>query len=345
MPPTRERQVKRRAIRHSAQWVVVACAIVVALVWALERWPGDAWWASALLAYAPQLPWLGPAIIALLSAAVARDRVSWALAGLLLPAVLFGLMGLHVALPGRAHAGQRLTVVTWNVHDEYQQARRVRSIVERLHPDVVFLQEAVHPAWRAAFRGWHSAGSGGQWIFSRREVEGVRNVNLNGGWRPARQSAARVGRQRVALLDVHMATADPSRSLTHPSGGRRAYLRRAALLRRRQICGIAAWAVKQPGPFIIAGDFNTPPNVGAWKPLRAAASDAFAARGLGFGYTFPRRPALWRIDCAWVSPGCRVLRAGTFDGGLSDHGGVRAEVQLPARGPQAPRRGNGPGRA
>jgi len=79
---------------------------------------------------------------------------------------------------------------------------------------------------------------------------------------------------------------------------------------------------------VIAGDFNTSPQVACWEPLRALATDAFAARGLGFGYTFRSDFPLWRIDYLWVSPHWRVLRSGTFGGRLSDHRGVWAELEL-----------------
>ncbi len=320
-----------------ARWVTVLALLVTPLGRVLQHWPGEKWCASTFLTYAPQALWLVPALAALLVALVCRQWLLSFIAALLVAFVVVVLMGWQWRSPVPPQTPDSFIVASWNVHNGWQSAERARLAVDAIGADIVLTQEAIDKGFLPHFEGFECVRTRGQRIFVRRPPESETLskpvlahsiVLLADGWRAAHQARVQLGDHRLSLLDVHLVVGDryPGRNrLTrHP----RSYLRRTVELRRDQTAAIAQWAKHQPGPFIIAGDFNTPPHASVWRPLLPVASDAFAVRGRGFGYTYRRHLPLWRIDYLWVSPDLRVLRCGVFDGGLSDHLGVWAELEF-----------------
>jgi vancomycin resistance protein VanJ len=79
---------------------------------------------------------------------------------------------------------------------------------------------------------------------------------------------------------------------------------------------------------LVAGDFNSPPGSHGLRPLRRRLADAFAADGSGFGFTFPNRLPLLRIDYLLVSPELAVLDCRVLRTGASDHRAVVADLRL-----------------
>ena len=324
------------------RWIVGVCAWLALVVWLLQRWPGGATsWLSALLVFAPLPLWLALLVPALLAGLFGHDR--WALVGALVLAgfVMFELMGLAVSVPGRAQSGPRLVVATWNLHNNPARADEVRRAVDGVGADVAFLQEARSNVFVEAFSDWHVFHSRSQLLAARGELGETRVVRLGSSWRGALTARIAVGGREVSLLDAHLPVALPGQSLHLRQGGRREYLRMTTRFRQEQIASLAVWASQQSEPFVIAGDFNTQAQDPVWALLRPLATNAFATRGLGLGYTFPSRLPVWRIDHIWVSPQWRVLRCGTFGGTISDHRGVWAELELfpgAAQRPSAPAR-------
>ena len=331
-----------------ARWVVGICICLLVIGWVLIRWPGEAWWATTALAYAPQTMWLGLVAIALLAALIGWDTRSIVIALLMLPVTLFAFVGLYLNFPADPQTDSTLTIATWNVHDEHERLPQLARAIEQLAPDILLTQEANHRGFRKALPGYECVSVNGRRVYLRRaslfpagdatagrkrgaplQVLSSREVRLTAGWRPAHEVNIQLGDHQISLLDVHLlfcAKGSRRRGLmAHP----RSYLKQGVEMRRGQIADIAAWAGDQDRPFIIAGDFNTPPHIPAIDWLRPHATDAFTARGLGCGLTFRRNHPFWRIDYMWVSPHFRVLRSGTFDGGMSDHLAVWAELELP----------------
>ncbi len=329
-----------------ARRVTVSCLLVILLGWVLQRSPGENWWATVFLTYAPQALWLVPAVLALLVTLICRERFLSFVATVLVAFVLVVLMGWQWRTSAPPKVQDSLVVASWNVHNGWRSAKRVRLSLDEIGADIVLTQEAIDKHFLPYFEGFECVRTRGQRIFIRRQPpldpdaqDSVPNapsrqvlsdglVLLADGWRPAHQARVQFGDRHISLLDVHLVVGDKypgrDRLTRHP----RSYLRRTAQLRRDQIAFIARWAKQEPGPFIIAGDFNTPPHASVWQPLLPLATDVFAARGRGFGYTYRRHLPLWRIDYLWVSPHFRVLRCGTFDGGMSDHLGVWAELEF-----------------
>jgi len=282
----------------------------------------------------------------LLAAVIGRDIAATLVAGIAAIVVLFAFMGLQLRVPANSEAAQSIIVATWNAHNEWHHAALAREAVDRIGADIVLTQEAIDNQFLSDFEGFECVRTRGQRIFIRQqpslnpdaqksvpdapspEVLSDGLILLADSWRPAHQVRVQFGDHNISLLDAHLVIREQYSKRTRLARHPRSYLRRSVQLRSHQIASIAHWAEEQQGPFIIAGDFNTPPHAFVWQPLAPLATDAFGARGRGFGYTYRRHLRLWRIDYIWVSPHFRVLRCGTFDAGLSDHLGVWAELEF-----------------
>jgi hypothetical protein len=96
-------------------------------------------------------------------------------------------------------------------------------------------------------------------------------------------------------------------------------------LRRRQSEFLAREAARTPGPLLLAGDFNTPPGgtlYALWEPY----TDAFAAAGWGWGYTFYGGRTMVRIDHVFAGTGWRCTRSWVGPNIGSPHRTVLADI-------------------
>ena len=68
------------------------------------------------------------------------------------------------------------------------------------------------------------------------------------------------------------------------------------------------WVVQTPGPVLVAGDFNGPPDSPLYQNAWHGYRDAFDVAGSGYGYT-AHAPLPWvRIDRILTTPEWRVSR-------------------------------------
>ena len=104
----------------------------------------------------------------------------------------------------RPAQGERLTVATWNVHNQYRRADEFRAEVERVGADVVLLQEAYDRQWLRTFSDWHGVPWHDGWIFTRRPIVSGGKIPLGDSWRPGCWARLRVGEREVAILSVHV---------------------------------------------------------------------------------------------------------------------------------------------
>lgn len=80
------------------------------------------------------------------------------------------------------------------------------------------------------------------------------------------------------------------------------------------------------GPVLVGGDFNAPPEGPLAKGLLSGRTEAFEAVGLGYGYSYPARFPVWKIDHLMSSSALQPLRAWTVDVG-SDHRALVADYR------------------
>jgi endonuclease/exonuclease/phosphatase (EEP) superfamily protein YafD len=104
---------------------------------------------------------------------------------------------------------------------------------------------------------------------------------------------------------------------------------RNTALRERQVRALAEAARSSRHPVVIAGDLNLPGLSLLYARHLSGYTDGFAARGSGFGYTFPahHRYGPWmRIDRVLAGPGLAFASFRVGGRRASDHCPVIAEI-------------------
>jgi vancomycin resistance protein VanJ len=101
-------------------------------------------------------------------------------------------------------------------------------------------------------------------------------------------------------------------------------------LRATQIAAVARYARKEVLPVIIAGDTNLPGLSRVYRDNLARYTDGFRAGSWGFGYTFPARFPLLRLDRILAGEALRFAAFRIGCKGASDHLCVVADIQSAA---------------
>lgn len=96
--------------------------------------------------------------------------------------------------------------------------------------------------------------------------------------------------------------------------------------RRVQVNEIARYTDTQPEPKIIGGDFNAVPSASELQPMYVRFIDAWQAKGVGNGYTYPSDQPTARIDYVFHSPAIGTNSVRVPQSLASDHLPVVADV-------------------
>jgi endonuclease/exonuclease/phosphatase family metal-dependent hydrolase len=291
----------------AASWaylaVVVGCWLLLYLT--------DLWWPATFLAFAPRWLLAGPLVVLVPAAAWWRRPalIVLALAGLLVVGPVMGLCIPWGRLAGGPPPGPRLRVLTCNMHyKKYPDSSALDDLVAAAQPDVVALQEWL-PQNQSAVLGeksWHRHRALHIFLASRYPI--LRTTELGG------HSGSKKGLVRrydldtpagvVAFFSLHLAS--PRQGLfeaVQDSERGAAEIRAGSDLRWLQSRQLAAETARVGEPLLLAGDFNTPPQSALFRDLWGGYTDAFAAAGWGWGYTFHASHTLVRIDHVLAGPG------------------------------------------
>jgi endonuclease/exonuclease/phosphatase (EEP) superfamily protein YafD len=191
--------------------------------------------------------------LAFVIAAAKGARIALAGAAIGLVAALSPLV--RNSAPAQASSGAafdtpgdtRLRVMTFNLQDINQRHAEVLRYLVDSPADVIFLNEAFY-VWRVELAKlapsfpWNSVQTERDVVvLSRVPLERIEFINLVGDKGRALLAHARVGEATVALLGAH------ARKPRHAADFK---------LRSRQLAQIAEVVGAQPGPIIVAGDFN-----------------------------------------------------------------------------------------
>jgi endonuclease/exonuclease/phosphatase family metal-dependent hydrolase len=199
----------------------------------------------------------------------------------------------------------RLRVLTYNVHELKDDLGALARVVRAVAPDVACLQEvprrpltghrvgALADACGLLWSGGAER-AGGTAIFTSLRVDqrasGAGRLPVSGLLTRRRGYAAGVvgvpGGPSVTVVSVHL-------SLVAEERVQHARLVRDAL---RSL---------GPGPYVVAGDLNEPPDGPAWTAFGPLLHDAVASSAAGEP-TFPARTPQHRIDAVLVSSGLAV---------------------------------------
>jgi len=334
MPAPSKDKPKVALRRRFARFVAALAFAGVLAVWGAQEVWGERHWVSAFLTYAPPLFFLGIPALALLVALFCADLKAflWALA-----AGAIWVVGLaRPVVPVRRPApppGRTVRIVTWNIHDAYGHIPEIRAVLDSLDPDIVCLQEANARRFRECWPGAEVAQADSVITLTRGRIEHDRAIRLErkGHYiRPLLETEIALDGKRVSVLNVHLYSFQFAAALKNPTRQKAREATEGAIeMRTLQIDEMTDWLTAQRTPALVAGDFNTPPRGRLYGQLTDVATDAFAAAGRGFGWTFPHSHPILRIDYVWLTPDVKAVHCRRLRVGPSDHVPVVADVVVP----------------
>jgi vancomycin resistance protein VanJ len=330
----RKRKDRRRTWLPALAWLNL---LALVLIWLAEQRVAERHWFTTGLTYMPQQGFALPCLFLLVWAAVRGHRT--ALLVSIASAAFFTItfLGFVWAPPAPPGHGAPVRVMTYNVHHAAAGAAGIAAAVRAEKPDILCLQEASAGLGQAevvprlapllpeyTFVRHEELAIGSRLPLIRREILPTLRDR-----RPALVAVYEVGGRRFTVVNVHFATAGGADSVITGRRGRRSYLRQTAAIRRRQTDALRRLESETRGPTLICGDFNTPPRGLVYRGLRGLFTDAFEAAGRGFGWTYPSRFPVLRIDYVWLREAV-ATRAWVPEVRASDHRPVVADVVLKA---------------
>jgi vancomycin resistance protein VanJ len=309
----------------AAAWAVAAGGAGCAALLAGHRLVPNVLGAGSLLE--TFLPWLGVPVLVLAVAAAALRSVRAGvavLAGVVVWAVLFGPALVSAATgPGGAPGpagGADLRVLTHNLWERNPRVAQTARTLAASGADVVAVQE-VRPEWLAAFAGPldeaypHRDVLETYGVWSRHPISAVRAVDTALGAHVAVRLVLTTPKGPVTLYNVH---------LIAPAVGKRGFggTRDAAL--REVTDAVAADTAER---VLLVGDLNTAPGDRRARRLLTLLDSAQDRAGSGFGFTWPARLPLARIDHV-LTRGLRAEEVRVLDRTGSDHLPVLASLRM-----------------
>lgn len=225
-----------------------------------------------------------------------------------------------------------LAVMTYNIagHDELidgDHVRQIAGVIQRLHPDIVALQEVHRETWQARFHDQIAeleALTGLRGAFLPSYVQwggGYGNAVLTRGEivRAEAHPLPCIGEPRTLLeATIRIDGATISFYVTHLT----TWGRLNSKIRAEQLDCLAREVRASRHPYILAGDLNTPPDSPEMEAFRRENAAQLATEEIG--PTFP----LWdeQIDYIFADHGWEVRAAHAWPIRISDHLPVTAEL-------------------
>lgn len=317
-------------------WLYLAGVLAAAFfIWGL----GDRWWLATALLFGPRWIVIVPLPVALVAAVRARWSGRLALAGAIVVAA-FSVLGLRIG-PDRWGAapasGVRLRLVTFNVQGGGADPAGRLAGALALRPDILVMEEC-GPAMASAvarLTEWATRVDHSLCLVSRLPI-------LQSWVRDPRDMWLRYGSAQIARYELETARGTIQLTAVHLASPREGL---SEMVRRRFWAGAGAmrvvtdqraleaslargWSDQGKGPFLVAGDFNTPVESAIYRRYFGDLSNAFSRAGLGLGITKRTRLIGVRIDHVLMGPGWRALRAEVGPELGSDHRPMIADLVL-----------------
>ncbi|WP_433167395.1 endonuclease/exonuclease/phosphatase family protein [Kribbella sp. CA-247076] len=319
-PPTRRTARQRRTGgRWRRGWVIAVLALLTAVPLLFHRWvPNSVGNLGSLLD--TFLPWVGLAVPVLALAALVR-RSAVAGVALLVPAVVWGLMFGNLLIPGKGGGAHDLRVLSHNVDAANPDPRKTAEDLLAADADVMALEE-ITPAdmkiYKAAFAEEYPYEVSRETValWSRYPVAETKSVDVGFTWTRALRAEVRTPEGDVAVYVAHLASVRIGTS-GFTSDQRNDTIKALG----RQI------ADEKLSGVVVLGDFNGTANDRSLAPLTAGLRSAQGAAGHGFGFTWPAKFPMARIDHIMVR-GVVPTKAWVMSPTGSDHRPVVAELRV-----------------
>ncbi|MGW6456270.1 endonuclease/exonuclease/phosphatase family protein [Streptomyces sp. NPDC055078] len=309
--------VRRRIDWRRGRWVAAASVLYAAALLAHPLAPNSAGNPGSLIE--TFLPWSALAVPPLFLLALVR-RSPLALIAVLLP-VLAWLAQFGGSLTDKRNPGGELTVVSHNIGaDNPDPGGTARELAET-GAQMIAVQE-LSPTAREEFqralpaRYRHHTVQGGVGLWSTYEMTGAEPVDIM-PWPRALRATLTTPKGPVTVFVAHLASV----RVTADSG--------FTTDRRNAAARLLTDAVNRDSSAktLVVGDFNGTPHDRGLAPLLRGMTSAQEVAGAGFGFSWPARLPLARIDHI-LARGIRPVSAGTLPATGSDHLPVTASFVL-----------------
>lgn len=347
---TAPRSAHRRApIERLAGCLAWSYAAALIVVWLVLRAGGDRWWWTTVLLFAPRWIWALPLALIAPVTLIWRRRLTW-LVALLAVSAAGPLMGFCVPwqrIAAIVHGGDSwgyppVRVLTCNVGLNPLVPGALETLIADERPDIITLQEKfdeegmrrlLGPSWQVEVTPGILVATRfpivGRKVFTGSEAVVWRTVAID--YRLETPTGA------VDFVAVHLYT--PRKGLEAIKDRRWAGVEgmRDNLARRDgESAELRRWIDRLAGPVIVAGDMNLPDESAIFRRDWSGLTDAFAAAGLGYGYTYGYTTSgKWygiRIDHILAGPGFRVERSWVGPHIGSDHRPLLAVLECDGGG-------------
>ena len=266
------------------------------------------------------LPWVGLTIPILLILAIWRRSVP-AIAATALASVVWLAMFGHLILPGKGGGQHDLRVLTHNVEASNPDPGATAQALLAYDADIIALQELTPQALTAARRvlsgtyPYHAAG-GTVALWSKHHLASTDSVDIGMGWTRALRAQAQTPAGPVALYVAHLASVRVG-SEGFTSGQR-----------DRTITDLGKTiAAEKLDRVIVMGDFNGTAYDRSLAPLTFGLTSVQAQAGWGFGFTWPAKFPMARIDHILIR-GVTATNAQVLPATASDHRPISADLHL-----------------
>ena len=267
------------------------------------------------------LPWVGLAVPVLAVAALVR-RSATAGVALLVPALVWGLMFGNLLVPGKGGGGAYdLRVLTHNVDAANPDPEKTAQDLIAADADVMALEELTSSdlkVYKAAFAKLYpyQVSRDTVALWSKYPVVETKSVDVGFKWTRALRAEVSTPEGKVAVYVAHLASVrvgtsgftSDQRNDTIEALGRQ--------IADEKLAGV-----------IVMGDFNGTANDRSLAPLTAGLRSAQGAAGTGFGFTWPAKFPMARIDHILVR-GVTPTKAWVMSSTGSDHRPVVAELRI-----------------
>ena len=266
------------------------------------------------------LPWVGLAVPILGAAALVR-RSATAGVALLVPVLVWGLMFGDLLIPGKAGGASDLRVLSHNVDASNPDPKKTAQDLLTADADVMALEEitsADMKVYKAAFAKTYpyEVARDTVALWSKYPVSQSESVDVGFTWTRALRAEVSTPEGKVAVYVAHLASVRVGTS-GFTSGQRNDTIKALG----RQI------ADEKLAGVIVMGDFNGTANDRSLAPLTAGLRSAQGAAGQGFGFTWPARFPMARIDHIMVR-GVAPTKAWVMKQTGSDHRPVVADLRI-----------------
>jgi vancomycin resistance protein VanJ len=300
--------------------VIAVLALLAALVLVFHRYvPNSVGNLGSLLD--TFLPWVGVAVPVLGIAALVRRSATAAVA-LLAPAIVWMMMFGNLIVPGKGAGGDYdLRVLTHNVDAANPDPAATAQDLLSANADVMALEEitaADMKVYKAAFAAKYpyEVSRDTVALWSKYPVAQSESVDVGFAWTRALRAEVTTPQGKVAVYVAHLASVRVGTSGFTSDQRNNTIKALAQQITEEKLAGV-----------VVMGDFNGTANDRSLAPLTAGLRSAQGAAGDGFGFTWPSKFPMARIDHILVR-GVTPTKAWVLGPTGSDHRPVVAELRI-----------------